>query len=103
MNRWTFVFLCAALCASAKLSAQTCTVNGIVLDPSGAAVVGADVQLQAASEEHTTTGARGSFSFPCSGNEPYQITIHAEGFAENKITGKGAANLTVHLRIADVH
>ena len=51
----------------------------------------------------TTTGPHGSFTFPCSGNQPYQVTIHAEGFAENKTTGNGPANLTVHLRIADVH
>jgi hypothetical protein len=77
-------------------------VSGTVLDPSGAAVVGADVQLQAAREVHTTTGPHGSFTFPCAGNEPYQVTVHAEGFAENKTSGKGPANITVHLRIADV-
>ena len=48
MNRWTCLLLYAALSTSGKLRAQTCTVNGTVLDPSGAAVVGADVQLQAA-------------------------------------------------------
>ena len=102
MNRWTCIFLCAALSTSGKLLAQTCTVSGTVLDPSGAAVVGADIQLQAAREEHTTTGPHGSFTFPCAGNEPYQVTVHAEGFAENKTSGKGPANITVHLRIADV-
>jgi Carboxypeptidase regulatory-like domain/TonB dependent receptor len=103
MNRWTCLFLCAALSTTGKLLAQTCTVSGTVLDPSGAAVVGADVQLQAATEEHSTTGPHGSFTFPCSGNQPYQVTVHAEGFAENKTGGKGPANITVHLRIADVH
>src|SRR6201992_2557708 len=103
MNRWTCIFLCAALSTSGKLHAQTCTVSGTVLDPSGAAIVGADVQLQTAKEEHTTTGPHGSCTFPCSGNEPYHLTIHADGFAENSTSGKGAANITVHLRIADVH
>ncbi len=103
MNRWTCLFLCAALSTTGKLHAQTCTVSGTVLDPSGAAVVGADVQLQAAREEHTTTGPHGSFTFPCSGSQPYQVTIRAEGFAENKSSGKGPANITVHLHIADVH
>src|SRR5258708_5619970 len=103
MNRWTCLFLCTALCTSGNLFAQTCTVSGTVLDPTGAAVVGADVQLQTAREEHTTTGPHGSFTFPCSGNEPYQITVHTDGFAENKTSGKGTANLTIHLRIADVH
>src|SRR5580700_759022 len=103
MNRWTCIFLCAALSTSGTLLAQTCAVSGTVLDPSGAAVVGADVQLQTASEEHTTTGPHGSFTLPCSGNEPYQVTVHAEGFAENKTSGKGPASITLHLHIADVH
>jgi hypothetical protein len=103
MNRWTCIFLCATLSTSGKLLAQTCTVSGTVLDPSGAAVVGADVQLQAATADHTTTGPHGSFTFPCSGNVPYQVTVRAEGFAEDKSSGKGPANITVHLRIADVH
>ena len=51
MNRWTCIFLCAALSIGGELLAQTCTVSGTVLDPSGAAVVGADVQLQAATPE----------------------------------------------------
>src|SRR6201995_5978659 len=103
MNRWTCILLCAALSTSGKLNAQTCTVSGTVLDPSGAAVVGADVQLQSAKEENTTTGPHGSFTFPCSGDQPYQVTVHAEGFAEDSLSGKGPANITVRLRIADVH
>ena len=31
------------------------------------------------------------------------MTIHADGFAESQTNGKGPANITVHLRIADVH
>jgi hypothetical protein len=103
MNRWTCLFLCTALSTSGDLFAQTCTVSGTVLDPTGAAVVGADVQFQTSGEEHTTTGPHGSFTFPCTGSEPYRVTVHAEGFAENQTTGKGPANITVHLRIADVH
>ena len=103
MNRWTCIFLCVALSTGGELLAQTCTVNGTVLDPTGAAIVGADVQLQAAATEHTTTGQHGSFSFPCAGNAPYRVTVHAEGFAESQMNGKGPANITVHLRIADVH
>src|ERR1700722_19603846 len=98
MNRWTCILLYATLSTSGTLHAQTCTVSGTVLDPSGAAVVGADVQLQAAREEHTTTGPHGSFTFPCAGNEPYQVTVHAEGFAESNTSGEGPANISVHLR-----
>jgi hypothetical protein len=103
MNRWTCIFLCMALSTGGELLAQTCTVSGTVFDPTGAAIVGADVQLQAAATEHTSTNQHGSFSFPCAGNAPYRVTIHAEGFAESQTNGKGPANITVHLRIADVH
>src|ERR1700744_1346261 len=103
MNRWTCLFLCAALSVSGTLLAQNCTVSGTVLDPSGAAVVDAEVQLQADKEEHTTAGPHGSFSFPCPGNEPYQLTVNAAGFTENTTSGRGPTNITVHLRIADVH
>ncbi len=103
MNRWTCIFLCAALSASGKMVAQTCAVSGTVLDPSGAAIVGANVQLQAAPAEQTTTDQLGGFVLHCVRSNSYQLTVHAEGFAESKMSGKGPANLTVHLRIADVH
>ena len=49
MNRWTFMFLCVVLSIGGNLHAQTCadakTLTGTVLDPSGAAVVGAQVHL----------------------------------------------------------
>src|ERR1035438_4142630 len=103
MNRWTGIFLCIALSFGGDLLAQSCTISGTVLDPSGAAIVGAKVQLQAATPEQTTTGQHGSFVLHCAGNEPYQVTVDAEGFAESQMSGKGPANITVHLRIADVH
>ncbi len=103
MNRWTCIFLCMALRTGGELLAQSCTVSGTVLDPTGAVVVGADVQLQAGTAEHTTTGPHGSFVFRCAGDHPYQVTVRAQGFAESQTNGKGPANITVHLRIADVH
>src|SRR3984957_7020160 len=106
MNRWTGILLCAALCGT--LHAQNCggdskILSGTVLDPSGAAIVGADVHLQGTTPDQTTTSQHGSFVFHCIGNEAYKITIHADGFAESQLSGIGSANITVHLRIADVH
>ena len=63
-----------------------------MLDPSGAAVVGAEVHLQGATPQETTTGAHGSFLLRCLGNEPYQITV--DGY--NKATG----NVTLHWNLA---
>jgi hypothetical protein len=101
MNRWSGILLCAALKVGA--GAQNCTLTGTVLDPSGAAVVGANVRLQASTPEQSTTGEHGGFSLHCTGNDPYQLTVHAGGFADSQLTGRGSRNLTVHLRIADVH
>ena len=104
MNRWTDIFLFAALSIGGDLLAQNCgNLNGTVLDPSGAAVVGAEVHLQAATPQTTTTGAHGTFVLHCVGNDPYQITVDANGFAESQVSGRGLADITVHLRIADVH
>src|ERR1700722_4447967 len=104
MNRWTDIFLFAALSIGGDLLAQNCgNLNGTVLDPSGAAVVGAEVHLQAATPQTTTTGAHGTFVLHCVGNDPYQITVDSNGFAESQVSGRGLADITVHLRIADVH
>ena len=103
MKRWIGILLCTALSIGGKLEAQTCSLRGTVLDPSGAAVEGADVVLQAATPEQTTTDRHGSFVFHCADNHPYQITVHANGFAESQVNGRGSANITVSLRIAEVH
>jgi hypothetical protein len=108
MNRWTGIFLCAALSVGGNVRAQTCgaqskNLSGTVLDPTGAAVVGADVHLQSATPEQTTTNQQGAFLFHCVGNSAYQVTVHADGFAEARVNGHAGANMTVHLRIADVH
>jgi hypothetical protein len=106
MNRWTGIFLCAALSVGGNARAQNCgaqskNLSGTVLDPTGAAVVGADVHLQSGTPEQTTTNQQGSFLFRCIGNGAYQITVHADGFADSQVSGR-ASNITVRLRIADV-
>jgi hypothetical protein len=104
MSRWISIFLFAALGIGGDLLAQNCgNLSGTVLDPSGAAVVGAEVHLQAAAPQETTTGPLGTFVLHCVGADPYQITVDANGFAESQVNGRGFANITVHLRIADVH
>jgi hypothetical protein len=103
MKRWIGIFLCTALSIGGKLEAQTCSLKGTVLDPSGAAVEGAEVVLQAATPEQTATDRKGSFVFHCAANSPYQITVRANGFAESQVNGHGSANITVSLRIAEVH
>jgi hypothetical protein len=103
MKRWIGILLCTALSIGGKLEAQTCSLRGTVLDPSAAAVEGADVVLQAATPEQTTTDRHGSFVFHCAGDSAYHITVHANGFADSEVNGRGSANITVSLRIAEVH
>ena len=94
MNRWTDIFLFAALSIGGDLLAQNCgNLNGTVLDPSGAAVVGAEVHLQAATPQTTTTGAHGTFVLHCVGNDPYQITVDSNGFAESQVSGRSSPSI----------
>jgi Carboxypeptidase regulatory-like domain/TonB dependent receptor len=111
MNRWTPIIVCTALCIGGNLRAQQCspgdaahqTLSGTVLDPSGAVVVGAAVRLETAKPQQTVSDNRGAFVFHCIGGPPYQIHVHAAGFADAEINGRGNEHLTVHLRIAEVH
>ena len=49
---------------TARANLRPIQITGTVLDPTGAAVVGADVRLQAATPEQTTTDQQGAFTFP---------------------------------------
>ena len=57
MKRWIGIFLFAALGIGGDLLAQNCgNLGGTMLDPSGAAVVDAEVHLQTSTTQDTTTG-----------------------------------------------
>lgn len=77
-----FYFLVAMCCAS--LSAQSRgTISGEVLDPSGAFVPGAKVQVNAASiglARQTTTNEAGYFTVPTLPAAEYSIHVEAQGF-----------------------
>ena len=80
------LFLLAALFVSpAGVWAQgpaAPSLNGMVTDPSGAAIPGATVQLQGSrSERRTKTDLAGRYSFPSLPTGKYQIRILAKGFS----------------------
>jgi outer membrane receptor protein involved in Fe transport len=87
---------------SACLSAATKTVQGNIVDPSGAPVPGAEVSIV------TPLGVQRSFvstngAFACSLPDGARLTISAPGFAPQTISAEEAASpLTVRLRIAPV-
>jgi hypothetical protein len=96
MNRWILLLFCIG----ASLHAETCSVTGTVLDPTGAAVPEAAVHSE---HQQTVTDSHGSFTLDCHTGEPYNLTVDANGFAQSTIHGSGTQKLVVHLRIAEVH
>ena len=89
----------AVVCAFASgAAAQTATVTGTVVDPSGAVVPGASVVLTGqGSTADTTTGAQGDYVFRNVAAGTYRIRVTLSGFAPatrpDVIVGGG--NLTV--------
>jgi hypothetical protein len=78
--------VCLAL-SVVSVSAQSTgnsTVAGAVLDPSGAVVVGATVEMRnpvSGYSRTATTDAQGKFSFPNVPFNPYHLTVTKQGFA----------------------
>src|SRR5271163_1129421 len=82
--------IAALLLGAACLQAQNGlgTINGSVVDKSGAVVVGAKVtlvQLSTKSTRDTVTNAEGLFSFPSMVASTYTLTIATPGFREKKL------------------
>jgi len=82
-------------------------ISGVVLDPSGASIVEAQVILLAADGKElarTSTDKEGKFQFENMPSGTYKIDARANGFSEKKIdvkmTGKGLPTLRVVLPIA---
>jgi hypothetical protein len=78
--------LSLALLSGAGLQAQTGTVNGTVVDPSGAAVVGAHVQIFDAATgnltRETNTNATGTFQLLPLSAATYNLKVNAQGMEE---------------------
>ena len=90
-----FAFLLMFAPVATRAQSYAGSVNGTVTDPSGAAVVGADVSLRNVgtnAEQHTTTTDLGAYSFPTVDVGVYEVTIKAGGFKEYV-----AKNVEVHV------
>ncbi|MGD0509894.1 MAG: TonB-dependent receptor, partial [Terriglobales bacterium] len=83
---FTVVFcLALGLHAYAQSGGSSGSINGAVLDPSGAVVANATVEIhQAVSgyDRTTTTNSKGNFSFTNVPFNPYHMTVKATGFAQ---------------------
>ena len=86
---FSFLLILSAALSAAPLLAQSggnsTSVNGTVLDPSGAVVPNATVQLRNSVSQFartTTTDSNGNFSVPNVPFNPYHMTVAAPGFAD---------------------
>jgi Carboxypeptidase regulatory-like domain/TonB dependent receptor len=92
MRAKAIVVVCLFL-VSTCLRAQTIStsqIRGTVQDPSGAAVVGAEVKLTQTSTgavRTVTSGTDGSYSLPDLSPGPYQLEVSKEGFSKYLQTG----------------
>ena len=98
-------YLAVGLLAYAQSGGSS--ISGTVLDPSGAVVVNASVEIHNAVsgfDRTTTTDSSGKFSFPNVPFNPYHMTVTATGFAEYaqdvEIRSTLGANVKVNLAVA---
>jgi hypothetical protein len=114
-NALRFVFLCATLALSSSLAfgqsqAAAADLGGTVRDPNGAAVAGATVVAKNKANGLTrsvTTDGDGGYQIISLPPGQYDITIKAQGFADNKVpdvtlTVGQRAELEVQLQIGTV-
>jgi Carboxypeptidase regulatory-like domain len=74
--------------AQPQTSARSETIAGVVQDPSGAAIVGAEVALDRSDGSeagHTVTNGTGGFQFKGVGPGSYQVDAKQPGFRETKV------------------
>jgi hypothetical protein len=83
------------------------SISGSVLDPSGAVVANATVEIHNAVsgfDRTTTTDSKGNFSFPNVPFNPYHMTVKAAGFAQTaqdvEIRSALGVNVKVNLAVA---
>jgi hypothetical protein len=86
---WMTVLLCSVAAVVCWASIHG-SISGVVLDPSGSAIVGATVtvtETQTGVKSDTTTDSKGFYSFPELPIGKYDVEIEANGFKTYKQTG----------------
>lgn len=106
MRKLSLVFLCTSLAAFAQTQANTGQIEGLVADPSGAAVASATVQIRHLDTNQVRIGktdAAGFYRAALLQIGSYELTIEAAGFAAYKQSGIGLSTgqiLTVNAKLA---
>ncbi|MGA9527599.1 MAG: TonB-dependent receptor [Terriglobales bacterium] len=106
--RAIFVAVLAIVCARyAGAESTSGSISGSVLDPSGAVVTNAKVEIHnpvSGYDRSATTDAKGNFSFPNVPYNPYHMTITAAGFAQKaqdvEVRSLVPVNVTVTLEVS---
>src|SRR6202140_2067491 len=100
-------YLGLGLSAYAQSGGTSSGISGTVLDPSGAVVANATVEIHNAVsgfDRTTTTDSKGNFSFPNVPFNPYHMTVTAAGFAQTaqdvEIRSALGVNVKVNLAVA---
>jgi hypothetical protein len=105
---WCFAALAGiALClvvtnAGAQSVGNSGSVNGIVLDPTGAVVAGAKVEIRnpvSGFDRSTTTDSAGQFAFTNIPFNPYHLTVMAAGFLEHAQDVEPRSSVPVSLSV----
>ena len=82
--RWAFLIsVVSTITVSAKAQVDRAVLEGAILDPSGAAIVGADVKILAVNTEiaqEQLTNSRGYYRFPGVALGQYTVTVASPGF-----------------------
>jgi hypothetical protein len=99
---WLLTGLLAGLLfQAAGLAQQSCTsgirIDGVVTDPSGAFVSGA--QVQSADGSQTQTDAAGRFVLPCISPASSTVTVQANGFAQATVRAHARAGDAAHISL----
>ena len=102
----TVALLCAAPVSFAQSRSST-TLNGSVVDPSGAVIPGATVEIHnpvSQFQQTVTSDSSGAFSIPNIPFNPYHLTVTAKGFAPSvqdvDLRSPVPVNLKVTLQLA---
>jgi hypothetical protein len=88
--------------ANAQSGGTSSGISGTVLDPSGAVVANATVEIHNAVsgfDRTTTTDSKGSFSFPNVPFNPYHMTVTAPGFAQTALDVEIRSALGVNVKV----
>ena len=106
-SRCIVLFLIALLISGAAWAGITGSISGLVMDPSGAVVSGAQViaiEAQTGIRTETSTDSKGFYSFPTLPIGTYDVEVHQPGFktfhqTDIKIDANSAVKVDVALQV----